>query len=92
MMTAVLAGHWWLRSFPRTFLLCVATVPIAIAKNGLRIAVLSWLAVYIDPEFLFGRMHHEYGGMIFYGVGLLMMGFVLVLLQRFRLRIATPAQ
>ena len=49
MMTAVLAGHLWLRSFPRTFLLCVATVPIAIAKNGLRIAVLSWLAIYIDP-------------------------------------------
>lgn len=84
-MVSVLAGHLWLRSFPRTLLLCVAAVPIAIAKNVLRIAVLSWLAIYVDPGFLFGRLH-RYGGIPFFAVGLLLMGFVLLLLRRARFR------
>ena len=91
-MTAVLAGHLWLRSFPRTLLLCIATVPIAIVKNALRIAVLSWLAVYVNPQFLFGSIHHQYGGILFFGFGLLMMGLVLVLLQRLRFRLPLPAR
>jgi exosortase len=85
-MTAVLAGHLWLRSFPRTFLLCIATVPISIAKNALRIAVLSWLAIYVDPQFLLGNIHHQYGGILFFGFGLLAMGIALILLQRLRFR------
>ena len=91
-MTAVLAGHLWLRSLPRTLLLCLATVPIAIIKNALRIAVLSWLAIYIDPQFLLGSIHHQYGGILFFGLGLLMMGLVLVLLQRLRFRHPWPAR
>jgi exosortase len=85
-MTAVLAGHLWLRSFPRTLPLCIATVPISIAKNALRIAVLSWLAIYVDPQFLLGNIHHQYGGILFFGFGLLAMGITLVLLQRLRFR------
>ena len=91
-MTSVLAGHLWLRSFPRTLLLCIATVPIAIVKNAFRIAVLSWLAIYVDPQFLFGRLHHQYGGTLFFGLGLLMMGLVLILLQRLRFRLPLPAR
>jgi exosortase len=86
-MTAVLAGHLWLRSFPRTLLLCMVTVPISIAKNGLRIAVLSWLAIYVDPQFLFGSIHHQYGGILFFGFGLLAMGLALIALERFSFRI-----
>ena len=85
-MTAVLAGHLWLKSFPRTLLLCIATVPISIAKNALRIAVLSWLAIYVDPQYLLGNIHHQYGGILFFGFGLLAMGITLVLLQRLRFR------
>ena len=81
-MTAALAGHLWLRSFGRSLLLCVAVIPIAILKNALRIAVLSWLAVYVDMQFLTGSIHHQYGGMIFFVVGLLMMWAVLAVLQR----------
>jgi exosortase len=81
-MTAVLAGHLWLRSFGRSLLLCLTVIPIAILKNALRIAVLSWLAVYVDMRFLTGSIHHRYGGMIFFVVGLLMMWAVLALLQR----------
>jgi exosortase len=90
-MTAVLAGHLWLRSFGRSLLLCVAIIPIAILKNALRIAVLSWLAVYVDMRFLTGSIHHQYGGMIFFVVGLLMMWAVLAALQRFPIHVDAGA-
>jgi exosortase/archaeosortase family protein len=60
----------------------MATIPIAVVKNAVRIAVLSWLAIRIDPQFLLGNIHHEYGGILFFGFGLMTMGLVLVLLQR----------
>jgi exosortase len=84
LITAVVAGHLWLRSFPRTLLLCLATIPISIVKNAVRIAVLSWLAIHVDAQFLLGSIHHEYGGILFFGFGLLQMAALLVLLQRFR--------
>ena len=85
-MAAALAGNFWLRSYWRTQLLCLATIPIAILKNGIRIAALSWLAVSVDPRFLTGSIHHQYGGMIVFVVGLLMLWGVLVALQRMPLR------
>jgi exosortase/archaeosortase family protein len=60
----------------------MATIPISIVKNAVRIAVLSWLAIHIDAKFLLGSIHHEYGGILFFGFGLLQMGGVLLLLQR----------
>jgi exosortase len=89
-MTSVIAGHIWLGSFWRTGLLTLATIPISIAKNAVRIAVLSWLAVYVDPRFLTGPIHHEYGGMLFFGVGLALMVLVLALLRRTRPQVAIP--
>jgi len=81
-MAAALAGNLWLPSFWRTQLLCLAMIPIAILKNALRIATLSWLAVSVDSRFLTGRIHHQYGGMIFFVFGLLMLWGVLMVLQR----------
>lgn len=87
-MASVIAGHLWLRSYWRTALLALATVPISIAKNAVRISVLSWLAVYVDPRFLTGPIHYQYGGMLFFGVGLTLMGIVLALLRRTRSQVA----
>jgi len=50
-------------------------------KNGLRIATLSTLAVYVNPAFLHGRLH-EYGGVVFFSAGLIPLALVLRLLQR----------
>jgi hypothetical protein len=46
----------------------------------------------VDPQFLLGSIHHQYGGILFFGLGLLMMGLVLVLLQRLRFRHPRPAR
>lgn len=50
-------------------LLCVAIVPISILKNGVRIVALSTLAIYVNPDFLYGNLHHHGGG-VFFLIGL----------------------
>jgi exosortase/archaeosortase family protein len=40
-----------------------------IIKNGVRIATLTLLANYVNPQFLFGRLHRQ-GGFVFFLLGL----------------------
>lgn len=77
-ITALLAGHLFLRSGWSKLVLCLAVIPITIIKNGFRIAALSWLGLYVNKGFLTGRLHHH-GGILFF-----LLGFaVLMLLVRF---------
>ena len=52
-----------------------------ILKNGIRIATLTLLAMYVDPGFLYGRLHHQ-GGVVFFLIGLLLLLPILLLLQK----------
>jgi exosortase/archaeosortase family protein len=52
-----------------------------IVKNGVRIVTLTLLASYVDPGFLYGRLHHE-GGVVFFLLGLALLAPVLWLLER----------
>jgi hypothetical protein len=52
-----------------------------ILKNGIHIATLTLLAVYVDPDFLTGKLHHQ-GGIVFFVLGLLLLLPVFLLLQR----------
>ena len=69
-------------------LLVVAGLFVMILKNGIRIVTLTLLATYVDPGFLYGRLHHE-GGVVFFLLGLLILAPVLWLLERSEPR--TPA-
>jgi exosortase len=81
LITTVLAAHLFLRSNWRRLLLIVAVVPVAIFKNGLRIATLSTLAIYVNPAFLTGNLHHR-GGIVFFVIALLPMALLLMFLER----------
>jgi exosortase len=85
LITTVLASHLFLRKTWNKLVLCAVVVPMAILKNGLRIATLSTLAVYVNPGFLTGRLHHQ-GGIVFFIMGLLPIGLLLVLLQKIEKR------
>ena len=39
------------------------------------------LAIYVDPGFMTGNLHHR-GGFVFFGITLLVMGIILVLLRK----------
>jgi exosortase len=81
LITTVLASCIFLKRSWKRLVLCIAVVPIAIFKNGLRIATLSTLAVYVNPAFLHGNLHHR-GGIVFFAIALLPMALLLRLLQK----------
>jgi len=81
MITSLLAGHLFLRSSWNGLWLCLLTVPIAIFKNAVRIATISWLGVYVDRGFFYGVLHRQ-GGLPFSLLGLAMLVPVLLALQK----------
>jgi exosortase len=80
-ITTALAAALFLKSNWRRLLLLVVVVPIAIVKNGLRIATLSTLAIYVNPAFLTGNLHHH-GGVLFFLIALVPMALLLIFLER----------
>jgi exosortase len=64
LITSLLAGHLFLRSVWGKAALTVATLPLLVIKNGIRIVTLSLLAVHVDPSFLSGPVHRQ-GGVVF---------------------------
>jgi exosortase len=81
LILALLAAHFYLRSFWKQALFLLCSLLIMIVKNGIRIATLTILALYVDPSFLFGRLHHE-GGIVFFSLGLLLLVPILWILVR----------
>jgi exosortase len=81
LITAVLASRLFLHTTWRKILICVLVFPIAVVKNSLRIVTLSALALYVDPGFLYGRLH-KYGGVPFFLFGLLMLMSLFMVLRR----------
>ncbi len=69
---ALLVTHFQLRSFWNKIAFIIFGLFMTILKNGVRIATLTLLAVYVDPGFLFGRLHHQ-GGVVFFLLALLLL-------------------
>jgi exosortase len=76
MVTTMVLAHLLLRSAWGRALVILAVIPLAIAKNGLRVFILSMLGVYVDPAFMDGWLHHH-GGIVFFLVSLV--GLFLIL-------------
>jgi len=69
LILATLVAHFLLvRTWTKVVFVAVGIL-IMVVKNGIRIATLTALAQYVDPGFLFGRLHHE-GGVVFFLIGL----------------------
>jgi exosortase len=81
LILALIVAHFCLVTFWKKALFILLGLFIMILKNGIRIATLTLLAMYVDPGFLTGRLHHQ-GGIVFFLVGLALLLPVLWLLQR----------
>jgi exosortase len=81
-LMSVLAGYVLLRSASRRICLTLAAIPIGIFKNAVRIVALSYLGVYVDRAYLVGKLHHQYGGLVFSSLSLLLLVPLLMLLRR----------
>jgi exosortase len=72
LILALLVAHFTFRSFWRKLVFVIAGLCMMLIKNGIRIASLTLLANYVDPNFLYGRLHHQ-GGVVFFLVGLILL-------------------
>jgi len=90
LILAILVAYFYLKTFWKQVVLVVAGLFVMILKNGVRIVTLTLLASYVDPGFLYGRLHRE-GGVFFFLLGLLMLAPLLWFLQRSEAKEAAPA-
>jgi exosortase/archaeosortase family protein len=65
----VLVAHFSFRPFWKKTVFVCAGLCMMLVKNGVRIAALTLLANYVNPDFLYGRLHHQ-GGVVFFLIGI----------------------
>jgi len=80
-IASLVAGHLFLPSIWKKILLILFVFPIVSITNGVRIAALTLLTIYVDPRFMHGSLHRQ-GGAFFFLLALLSMFAGLRLLQR----------
>jgi exosortase len=81
LVTSLALAHLYLKSGWRQALICFCVVPLALFKNGLRVFVLSTLAVYADPSWLEGRLHRS-GGVLFFALAMVVVIALIAWLSR----------
>jgi exosortase len=90
LILAILVAHFYLDTFWKQLVLVMAGLFVMILKNGVRIVTLTLLATYVDPGFLYGRLHHE-GGVVFFVLALLLLAPLVWLLERSERKVTAPA-
>ena len=82
LISGLVMAYLFLRStWTRTAFLLVI-IPLAIVKNAVRIVVLSWLAVHVDPSFITGSAVHRNGGIPMFFTSLAVLGGIAWMLRR----------
>jgi exosortase len=72
LILALLVAHFSFRPMWKKLLFISAGLCMMLIKNGIRIAALTLLANYVDPDFLYGRLHRQ-GGVVFFLIGLVLL-------------------
>ncbi len=81
LITTLLVGEFSLRTGWRKALFTFSALPILVVKNGVRIATICLLSIYVNRGFLHGWLHTS-GGVVFYLLGLAVLGPILVALRK----------
>jgi len=81
LITCLLAARLYLRTWWKALLLVLLSLPLSVVKNGIRIATLTLLSVYVNPDFLRGDLHRD-GGFVFFFLALLILWPVFVALEK----------
>lgn len=85
----LLLAHLFLYSKWRKVLLVAASIPLAVAKNAVRIFTIAELGTRVDPAYLDGKLHHS-GGILFLAVGVIMVVLLLWMLKLGEIRKSAP--
>jgi exosortase len=82
LISGLVMAYLFLRATWTRVALVLVIIPLAIVKNAVRIVVLSWLAVHIDPSFVTGSALHEKGGIPLFLISLTILGAIAWFLRR----------
>jgi exosortase C (VPDSG-CTERM-specific) len=80
-ITSWLAGYLFLKSPWRRAALPLAVIPLALARNGLRVVTIGQLCVHVSPDMIDSAIHHH-GGPLFFVLSLMPLFLLLYLLRR----------
>jgi exosortase len=80
-ITCLLVAHMLLKSNWRRTVFVLISFPVALIKNGIRIAALVLLSIHVDMRFMTSSLHKD-GGFVFFLIALLIMYPFLKVLQR----------
>lgn len=89
LILAILVAYFYLDTFWKQAVLLIAGLFVMVLKNGVRIVTLTLLASYVDPGFLYGKLHRE-GGVVFFMLGLLLLAPLVWILQRSEPKASAP--
>lgn len=81
-ITSVIAGYMFLKTGWGRGALILAIFPITIFKNSIRICTISLLAAYVDKSWVTDSWLHSSGGVVFFVLGLMILGIVLLIIQK----------
>jgi len=82
LLCSILAGHLFLSTQWRRIVFIIIFMPVTILKNSIRILVLSYVALYIGRKSIALQFFHEFGGIIFFILFMIIMGIILLWLKR----------
>lgn len=80
-IASLIAGRMCIKEKWKRAALFASVIPLSVFKNGVRIAALSLLGIYVDERALKGPLHN-YGGVVFFMLGLALLVPVLLGLAR----------
>ena len=80
-ITCLIAAHFYLKTWWKGLFFVLLSLPLSVVKNGIRIATLTLLSLYVDPSFLRGNLHRD-GGFVFFLLALLILWPVLIALEK----------
>jgi exosortase len=81
-IVGLVAAHLYLRSTWTKIAVAVLAVPVAIAKNAVRIVVLSLLGIYVDPGFVGPGLLHRNSGIPVFAMAFASLGAIIWLLHK----------
>jgi exosortase len=79
-ITSIMAGHLFLKSGRGKVMLALLVFPITVFKNGVRIVMLSLLAIHWDERVLQGSLHTS-GGIPFFVAALALLALAVALVR-----------
>ncbi len=88
-VSSMVMSYLVLRSFWGRAIVILASIPLCIAKNGLRVFTLTALTAYVDPEALNSPLHRQ-GGILFLVVALIGLLTMIWIVTKLELRTIRP--